>query len=123
MLTRGLALDGVVRVGSYFADSSRLAPKNTHPAWGGCFLCFNLAGVPASIAGCCCKVGAVGERLGHPGLIRRVPEGVQIAADQAMETTGVAGIRLAQAWEALSTYHSRQRRHRSTSLKPREAAM
>lgn len=65
----------------------------------------------------------VGERLGHPGLIRRVPEGVQIAADQAMETTGVAGIRLAQAWEALSTYHSRQRRHRSTALKPREAAM
>lgn len=43
----------------------------------------------------------VGERLSRPGLTRRVPEGVQIAADQVMETTGDAGIKLAQAWEAL----------------------
>lgn len=48
----------------------------------------------------------VGERLGCHGLTRRVPEGVQIAADQIMEDSGNAGIRLAKAWEALYGLHS-----------------
>lgn len=43
----------------------------------------------------------VGERLGRPGLTRRVPEGVQLAADEVMTSSGDAGIKLAQAWEAL----------------------
>jgi hypothetical protein len=43
----------------------------------------------------------VGRRSGHPGLVRRVPLGVQIAADSVMTRTGRSGVRLAQAWEEL----------------------
>lgn len=43
----------------------------------------------------------VGRRAGRPGLIRRVPMGVQVGADSVMERAGRAGIRLARAWEAL----------------------
>lgn len=43
----------------------------------------------------------VGERLGRPGLVRRVPEGVQAAVDDVMTRAGQAGIRLAKAWEEL----------------------
>ncbi|MDE0775923.1 MAG: hypothetical protein OSB43_06605 [Nocardioides sp.] len=43
----------------------------------------------------------VGERTGRPGLVRRVPEGVQDAANSVMARAGRAGVRLAQAWEAL----------------------
>ena len=43
----------------------------------------------------------VGIRCGRPGLERRVPEGVQKAADAVMAHSGKAGIHLAQAWEAL----------------------
>jgi len=43
----------------------------------------------------------VGERAGHPGLVRRVPEGVQVAADATMARAGRAGLNLARAWENL----------------------
>ena len=43
----------------------------------------------------------VGSRAGRPGLVRRVPSGVQDAADSVMDRTGRAGIRLAKAWEQL----------------------
>lgn len=43
----------------------------------------------------------VGERAGLPGLVRRVPEGVQVAADEVMGGAGRAGLRLARAWELL----------------------
>ena len=41
----------------------------------------------------------VGERAGRPGLVRRVPEGVQKNADSVMSSAGMAGVKLAQAWE------------------------
>lgn len=44
---------------------------------------------------------SVGERAGGPGLVRRVPEGVQLAAEEAMRAPGHAGPRLAQAWQAV----------------------
>lgn len=40
-----------------------------------------------------------GTRSGRPGLVRRVPLGVQVAADSIMERSGRAGARLAKAWE------------------------
>lgn len=43
----------------------------------------------------------VGTRQGKPGLVRRVPLGVQVAADSIIARTGRAGVRLAQAWEEL----------------------
>jgi hypothetical protein len=43
----------------------------------------------------------VGERAGHVALVRRVPEGVQVAADSVMERAGRAGVRLSKAWEEL----------------------
>ena len=43
----------------------------------------------------------VGTRAGRPGLVRRVPLGVQVAADAIMARAGLAGVRLAKAWEEL----------------------
>jgi hypothetical protein len=43
----------------------------------------------------------VGTRVGRPGLVRRVPLGVQVAADAIMARAGRAGVRLAKAWEEL----------------------
>ncbi|MEU5904627.1 hypothetical protein ABZ780_09640 [Micromonospora sp. NPDC047467] len=43
----------------------------------------------------------IGVRTGRPGLTRRVPLGVQVAADAAMARSGRAGTRLAKAWEEL----------------------
>lgn len=43
----------------------------------------------------------VGTRSGKPGLVRRVPLGVQAGADSVMARAGRAGVRLAAAWEAL----------------------
>jgi hypothetical protein len=43
----------------------------------------------------------VGTRSGRPGLVRRVPEGVQVGGDLVMARAGNAGIRLAKAWEEL----------------------
>lgn len=43
----------------------------------------------------------VGTRAGRPGLVRRVPLGVQAAADWVMNRAGRAGARLAKAWEEL----------------------
>lgn len=47
------------------------------------------------------SVWTVGTRSGRPGLVRRVPLGVQISADAVMARAGQAGIRLASAWEEL----------------------
>jgi hypothetical protein len=43
----------------------------------------------------------VGTRAGKPGLVRRVPLGVQVAATSVMASAGRAGTRLARAWEEL----------------------
>lgn len=43
----------------------------------------------------------VGTRSGRPGLVRRVPLGVQVAADSVMARSGRSGVRLATAWEEL----------------------
>jgi hypothetical protein len=43
----------------------------------------------------------IGVRAGKIGLVRRVPLGVQRAADSVMGRAGRAGIRLAQAWQEL----------------------
>lgn len=43
----------------------------------------------------------VGTRSGKPGLVRRVPLGVQVGADRIMNRAGRAGERLASAWENL----------------------
>jgi hypothetical protein len=43
----------------------------------------------------------VGERFGKPGLVRRVPLGVQDGADSVIERSGRAGVRLAKAWGEL----------------------
>lgn len=41
----------------------------------------------------------LGIRAGKPGLVRRVPEGVQVQADAVIASAGHAGSRLTQAWE------------------------
>lgn len=43
----------------------------------------------------------VGERSGKPGLVRRVPLGVQTGVDLVIARAGRAGVRLAKAWEEL----------------------
>jgi hypothetical protein len=43
----------------------------------------------------------IGDRAGHVALVRRVPEGVQVAAESVMAGAGRAGVRLAKAWEEL----------------------
>jgi hypothetical protein len=43
----------------------------------------------------------VGVRSSRPGLVRRVPLGVQVSADSVMMRAGRAGTRLAKAWELL----------------------
>lgn len=43
----------------------------------------------------------VGKRASRPGLVRRVPLGVQTGADSVMARAAKAGVRLASAWEAL----------------------
>ena len=43
----------------------------------------------------------VGTRSGKPALVRRVPFGVQLAANDVMSRSGRAGARLARAWEEL----------------------
>lgn len=48
----------------------------------------------------CSSAWTVGTRDGFPGLERRVPEGVQLAADAAMATPGHAGTLLSEAWHA-----------------------
>lgn len=64
----------------------------------------------------------VGERLGRPGLVRRVAEGVQDAADEVMESSGTAGIKLAQAWEALYGLHPNPTTAYSLAIKAVEDA-
>ncbi|TFV78290.1 hypothetical protein E4P39_03430 [Blastococcus sp. CT_GayMR19] len=55
----------------------------------------------AEVLLCSRSAWEVGERAGRPGLARRVPAGVQVAADSVMQRAGRAGARLAKAWEAL----------------------
>ena len=55
-----------------------------------------LDGVLLTAGSCWC----VGTREGLPGLERRVPLGVQKAADQVVRTTGSAGELLSEAWHA-----------------------
>lgn len=43
----------------------------------------------------------IGARHGKPGLVRRVPSGVQVGADTVIDRAGRAGARLAKAWENL----------------------
>lgn len=43
----------------------------------------------------------VGVRSGKPGLVRRVPSGVQVGVDTVIDRAGRAGVRLAKAWEEL----------------------
>lgn len=43
----------------------------------------------------------VGQRANRPGLVRRVPEGVQASVDFTIRNSGHAGVRLAEAWEAV----------------------
>ena len=52
------------------------------------------------------SVWTVGTRSGRPGLVRRVPSGVQLGADTVMERAGRAGVRLASAWEHLYSLHA-----------------
>lgn len=40
----------------------------------------------------------VGQRLGKPGLVERVPEGVRVAVESVIERSGTAGTLLARAW-------------------------
>jgi hypothetical protein len=47
------------------------------------------------------SVRAVGTRAGKPGLVRRIPLGVQSGADEVIGRAGRAGVRLAKAWEEL----------------------
>jgi hypothetical protein len=42
----------------------------------------------------------VGHRSDSPGLVRRVPEGVQTAVDGTISSSGHAGMRLSEAWAA-----------------------
>ncbi|MCJ1699838.1 hypothetical protein MT356_08890 [Rathayibacter festucae] len=42
----------------------------------------------------------VGERAGRAGLVRRVPEGVQLAGTEIIQRSGSAGALLAEAWQA-----------------------
>lgn len=49
----------------------------------------------------CSSAWRVGERAGGAGLVRRVPEGVQAAAEEAMRAPGHAGPRLKEAWESV----------------------
>ncbi|MGQ4535457.1 hypothetical protein ACUH89_01225 [Dermabacteraceae bacterium P13264] len=56
-----------------------------------------------SILNTCKSAWTVGDRAGRRGLIRRVPEGVQVGVDKILEFLrgGSAGQNLASAWEAL----------------------
>lgn len=64
----------------------------------------------------------IGEREGRRGLVRRVPEGVQIAADATMASSGSAGARLAEAWEALYGVTPNESEAYRLSVKAVEAA-
>lgn len=64
----------------------------------------------------------IGKREGHHGLVRRVPEGVQIAADATMASSGAAGARLAEAWESLYGVTPNESEAYRLSVKAVEAA-
>lgn len=64
----------------------------------------------------------VGERLGRPGLARRVAEGVQTSADHVMQASGSAGMKLARAWEALYGLHPDPSKAYSLAIKAVEDA-
>ncbi|SMH30679.1 hypothetical protein SAMN06295885_0463 [Rathayibacter oskolensis] len=65
---------------------------------------------------------ALGERSGRRGLVRRVPEGVQRAAEEAMSAPGHAGPLLAEAWGSTFGVGPDYERAYSKSVKAVEAA-
>lgn len=64
----------------------------------------------------------VGVRASEAGLERRVPEGVQEAADQAMATPGHAGSLLSEAWHAAFGLNPDYEKAYAKSIKAVEAA-
>lgn len=64
------------------------------------------------------SVWEVGTRLGRPGLTRRVPLGVQIAANDIIGRAGQAGLRLAKAWENSTASIPTQAPHTGSRLWP-----
>jgi len=64
----------------------------------------------------------VGERDGVPGLERRVPEGVQEAAEAAMAAPGNAGSLLSEAWHAVFGMNPDYEKAYAKSIKAVEAA-
>lgn len=70
----------------------------------------------------CGSAWTVGERNGFRGLVRRVPEGVQTAADQVMAESDRAGVRLAKAWEELYGLDPDPSRAYAEAIKAVEAA-
>lgn len=64
----------------------------------------------------------VGERQGVPGLERRVPAGVQTAAEAAMAIPGTAGALLSHAWHAAYGINPDYEKAYAKSIKAVEAA-
>lgn len=64
----------------------------------------------------------IGTRDGLPGLEQRVPEGVQLNAEQAMNTPGNAGKLLAEAWHATYGINPNPELGYSKAVKAVEAA-
>lgn len=78
--------------------------KHSHPLQVADYLLARNAGVAKDLAGILERSKSaytVGTRAGKSGLVRRVAEGVQVAADAVMQRAGHAGARLAKAWEEL----------------------
>lgn len=64
----------------------------------------------------------VGERDGVPGLERRVPEGVQVAAEAVMAQPGTAGSLLSEAWHAAFGINPDYEKAYAKAIKAVEAA-
>jgi hypothetical protein len=65
----------------------------------------------------------VGERLGKPGLVQRLPEGVRVAGESVMASSGHAGERLAKAWTAAFGIEPDPSKAYSLAIKAIEDAM
>jgi hypothetical protein len=65
----------------------------------------------------------VGERDGVPGLERRVPEGVQVAAETLMVAPGHPGLLLSEAWHAVFGLNPDFEKAYAKSIKAVEAAV
>lgn len=70
------------------------------------------------------SVWRVGTRSGKPGMVRRVPLGVQVGGDTVMARSGRAGVRLAAAWGQLySPTPNDSEAYRSAILAVEDAAI